>query len=453
MKPLSSPAPSVSPGLIVDLANAFFGSCILFTASDVGVFRRLAEQDGMDSASLARDLQQSERGMRALMDASVAVGLLLKNGERYSLTPAARKFLTPGSPADLSGALRYNRDVYSAWGRLAEFVRTGQPVERPELHLGEDRERTRAFVMAMHDKAVGMGRAILPWLDLAGRKRLLDVGGGPGTIAVLIAQAFPEIHCTVLDLPAVVDVAAGINRAARRYRACRYPGGRLSHHAIPFRPRRPQLLRHAAPGIARGHPQPDRQSATQRLEPGGVIHVMDMMTDDSHTQPPFSAIFALTMGLTTQYGWVFSARRATRLAGRGRFYRLQRSAAALRPYRTGWRGRGNHEPFSERLRSQCFGFIPRFKHFRRSRMSFYFCDVQVLCHISANYPIGLWLATAHNQLSASRYHADNYLEDGILDAISTILHRHRKRLRTGDQRLHFWVRDRTHPTGRSMGRP
>ena len=42
-------------------------------------------------------------------------------------------------------------------------------------------------------------------------------------------------------------------------------------------------------------------------------------------------------------------------------------------------------------------------------MSFYFCYVQVLCHISANYLIGLWLATAHNQLSANRYHAYNYL--------------------------------------------
>ena len=294
------------PRLIVDLANAFFGSCILFTASDVGVFRRLAEQDGMDSASLARDLQQSERGMRALMDASVAVGLLLKNGERYSLTPAARKFLTPGSPADLSGALRYNRDVYSAWGRLAEFVRTGQPVERPELHLGEDRERTRAFVMAMHDKAVGMGRAILPWLDLAGRKRLLDVGGGPGTIAVLIAQAFPEIHCTVLDLPAVVDVArelierqgatARVGILAGDYHTTPFPSGldALNFFGM-LHQESPEAIRNL---IGKAH-------AT--LEPGGVIHVMDMMTDDSHTQPPFSAIFALTMGLTTQYGWVFSA--------------------------------------------------------------------------------------------------------------------------------------------------
>lgn len=107
-----------------------------------------------------------------LADACVAAGLLLKSGGRHSLTNTARTFLTPGSPADLSGALRYNRDVYSIWGRLAEFLRTGKPVERPELHIGEDGARTRAFILAMHDKAVSMGRAVLPLLDLAGRKRL-----------------------------------------------------------------------------------------------------------------------------------------------------------------------------------------------------------------------------------------------------------------------------------------
>jgi 3-hydroxy-5-methyl-1-naphthoate 3-O-methyltransferase len=298
--------PAADPRLIVELANAFFGSCILFTASDAGVFRRLAEQDGLDAADLARDLGQSERGMRALADACVAVGLLLKNGETYSLTPTARTFLTPGSPTDLSGALRYNRDVYSTWGRLEGFVRTGKPVERPELHLGEDPERTRSFVMAMHDKAVGTGRAILRWLDLAGRKRLLDVGGGPGTISVLIAQAFPEIHCTVLDLPAIVNVARELIESQGAAARVSVLAG--DYHTTPF-PSGLDALNFF--GMLHQESGDDIRKligkAYTALEPGGVVHVMDMMTDATHTQPPFSAIFALTMGLTTQNGWVFSA--------------------------------------------------------------------------------------------------------------------------------------------------
>ena len=54
---------------------------------------------------------------------------------------------------------------------------------------------------------MAMGRAVVPMLRLNGSRRLLDVGGGPGTYSVLIAQANPGIQCTVLDLPPVVRIA------------------------------------------------------------------------------------------------------------------------------------------------------------------------------------------------------------------------------------------------------
>ena len=44
----------------------------------------------------------------------------------------------------------------------------------------------------------------------------------------------------------------------------------------------------------------------EALEPGGVIYVMDMMTDATRAAPGFSAIFAVNMALTTHDGWVFS---------------------------------------------------------------------------------------------------------------------------------------------------
>jgi ubiquinone/menaquinone biosynthesis C-methylase UbiE len=46
--------------------------------------------------------------------------------------------------------------------------------------------------------------------------------------------------------------------------------------------------------------------AHRALKPGGRLHVLDVMTDATHTSPPFSALFALTMALTTENGWVFS---------------------------------------------------------------------------------------------------------------------------------------------------
>ncbi len=296
----------MNPGRIIDLANAFFGSCVLFTASDAGIFGLLSRHPALDCAAVARELSLSERGATLLLDACVAEGLLSKTGDLYSNTPESRVFLTPGSPADLSKAIRYNRDIYSAWGKLAEFARTGKPVERPELHLGEDEARTRTFVMSMHGRALGIGRGVVPLLDLAGRRRLLDVGGGPGTYSVLIAQAFEGLQATVLDLPAVVAIAAELiesQGAADRvsvlagdYHTAEFPAG---VDAVNFF----GMLHQESPDSIRRL----ARKAFDALEPGGVVHVMDMMTDATHTAPPFSALFALTMALTTGNGWVFSA--------------------------------------------------------------------------------------------------------------------------------------------------
>ncbi len=211
----------------------------------------------------------------------------------------------PGAPGDLSKAIRYNRDVYSAWQKLPTLVTTGAPVEPPELHLGEDAARTRAFVYAMHGRAMGIGRAVVPLLDLAGKKQLFDVGGGPGTYSVLIAQANPGLQCTFLDLPGIVNVAnelvaqqgmtERVSAVAGDYHVATFPDG---NDVVLFF----GVLHQESPASI----QDLLQRAYDSLVPGGMLVVLDMMTDATHTQPKFSALFAVNMALTTENGWVFS---------------------------------------------------------------------------------------------------------------------------------------------------
>ncbi|MCK7468523.1 MAG: hypothetical protein MZU91_10780 [Desulfosudis oleivorans] len=40
--------------------------------------------------------------------------------------------------------------------------------------------------------------------------------------------------------------------------------------------------------------------------PGGIVYVLDMMTDASGPAPKFSALFSVNMALTAENGWVFS---------------------------------------------------------------------------------------------------------------------------------------------------
>ena len=292
---------------IVELASAYYGSAVLFAALDVYLFTVIQRENNRIQIERLVDVSGLDpRGLRLLLDACVAVGLLLKDGAYYSNTPAVESTLVAGAPHDLTRAVRYNRDVYPAWGRLSELVKTGQPVEAPEVHLGVDAERTRRFVLAMHGRALGIGRAIIPLLDLSGCRRLLDLAGGPGTYAVLIAQANPELSCVTIDLPAVSAVAKELVGDEGM-------SERVTCHAGDYHTDVYETAAFDAVTIfgALHQESPEQivailKSAYQALKPGGRIYILDMMTDHTHTRPAFSALFAVNMALTTYNGWVFS---------------------------------------------------------------------------------------------------------------------------------------------------
>ena len=291
---------------IVDLASAYYGSAVLFAAIDNDVFARVEAGEFASAAEAALP-----RGVRLLLDACVAEGLLEKNDGVYSNTAAGRMALVPGGPADLTKAIRYNRDVYPAWGRLADFARTGKPVERPEIHLGEDPVRTKAFAASMFGRAMGIGRSVVPMVDLeasveGGEIRLLDLAGGPAAYAILLCQENPSLKCVTVDLKAISAEAAGyVERFGLRERIeCRAG----DYHTDPYE----KGAYDAVTIFGALHQESPAQivdilkRAHDALKPGGRLFVLDMMTDATRTAPKFSALFAVNMALTTENGWVFS---------------------------------------------------------------------------------------------------------------------------------------------------
>ena len=292
---------------IVDLASAFYGSAVLFAAVEADVFTRIESGDlkGIREGDLPR-------GLRLLLDACVAEGLLEKDSSRaYSNTSASRLALVRGGAADLTKALKYNADVYPLWGRLSELVKTNQCVEPPARHLGEDAARTKAFAEAMYARATSIGRGVVGMIDLPrareGRPmRLLDLAGGPGAFAILLAQKHPNVTCVTVDLKAISDEARKyVEKAGLSDRIeCRVGDYHVDEYekeaydAVTIFGALHQESPHDIVEILR--------RAERALRPGGRVYVLDMMTDATRTAPAFSALFAVNMALTTTNGWVFS---------------------------------------------------------------------------------------------------------------------------------------------------
>jgi cyclopropane fatty-acyl-phospholipid synthase-like methyltransferase len=155
----------------------------------------------------------------------------------------------------------------------------------------------------MHDRAMGVGRALVALVDLTGCSRLLDVGGGAGTYSALFCQAYPKLTAVVLELPEVAAIAREILRemgAADRvsaiagdYRGTTFPTG---CDAVLMSGMFHRETAETCRDLVR--------RAYSCLPSGGVLAVSDVLTESAGGRSSFAALFGLNMALSAPNGGV-----------------------------------------------------------------------------------------------------------------------------------------------------
>ncbi|CAN6443510.1 unnamed protein product [Victoria cruziana] len=160
-----------------------------------------------------------ERLMGFLVHAGVFAAAAGEDAEEvsYGLTPMSRLLLKDNPHGLLSTLmLMLHPLVITSWGSLASWFRSGEDRTAAfEVKHGEPFWKKASLDPAFNDvfnKAMSntskqvMGRIVEGCGDVLfeGVSSIVDVGGGDGTVAALIANAFPQIKCMALDLPHVV---------------------------------------------------------------------------------------------------------------------------------------------------------------------------------------------------------------------------------------------------------
>ncbi len=294
-----------SPRRIMELATGYWASMVLLSLNELGIFTKLSGP-GMSAGELAEAAGLDLRAVRFLLDAGVNLGLLEREGERYTNGPEAETFLVEGKPAFMGGGLKYALDTYPMWGQLPEAIRTGEPQLAASQYLGDDKARTRRFVYAMHHRAkptaLGLGQGI----DLSGRRRLLDLGGGSGVYSIMFCRKHPELRATLFDLPGVLEVAAEIVEAEGvtdqvELRPGDYHNDDLGEGIYDAVFLNGMLHRESE---VFGRELLDR--VHRAMVSGGGVYITDVMLDETGHGPLFSTLFALNMLLSAPGGGAHS---------------------------------------------------------------------------------------------------------------------------------------------------
>jgi SAM-dependent methyltransferase len=284
-------------------------SVVVLVANQLGILRRLC-QARAGVAGLAETLGLGERGTEALCDALVSLGVLRRIGAELEVVEELRPVLDPTSPHSMSAILDHHWHILQRWARLEDVVRSGQPVPRPP----QDPAQLTAFILGMADIARRESEPLWAAADLAGRRHLIDVGGGPGELALAALERWPELRASILDRPGVLEIA-------RAYGAGRGVGDRLDF--IPG-----DALEGAIPpcdvalvsAVVHSYGPEDvallGRNVAAGLEPGGLLIVREFMWDDrTHSGPAMAGLFAVNMLVGTSGGRCYAPEELQDLLG------------------------------------------------------------------------------------------------------------------------------------------
>ncbi len=190
-----------------EMSRAYTATAVLWAALDLGLFTAV-DAGARDEASLAEELGISELNAERLVVSCLSLGLLDTAEGGLQNAPDVDRYLVEGRPGYAGAWMRFTRRDVPGWFAIAETMTSG--VEPTHLGMYENLtvEAARKYHQATYSIGMGAGRRFVRQVDLEGRRRLLDLGGGSGAYSINVVEAYPEMSAAVLDLPPVVEVTA-----------------------------------------------------------------------------------------------------------------------------------------------------------------------------------------------------------------------------------------------------
>ncbi|MDJ1182304.1 methyltransferase [Roseofilum casamattae] len=287
----------------------------LLLAYDLKLFPFLAEQPH-SIAEIGVAFQLDDRAVFAILSVLRSIGLVTEQAGQYSLTPLAEDYCLESSPTYLGGYLDWviGRDSLVSFANFKESILSGgKTVDRGEEFFNAFAEQAtlaRSFSYAMHGHSMGSALAWPELIDLSQYKRFLDIGGGSGAHAISAVHQWPNLQATVLDLPAVCEVAqefisrygldSQINTHSSDIWQEPFPVADVHFYADIYHDWSPEQGRFLT------------QKSFDRLPSGGRLIIHEMLYNDSKSGPLTVANYNLGM-LLSMKGQQYSGRELSTL--------------------------------------------------------------------------------------------------------------------------------------------
>lgn len=188
------------------LARAYTETAVLYAAIDLDLFTHVS-RGAATIAEVAAATGVSELNAERVVTVALALDLLRKDGDgRLVNAPDCEKYLVSTSDRYAGAWMTFTRREVPSWFALTDRLR--DPTPPSELGLYDDLtvERARTYHAATYSIGMGAGRRFCRTVDLSGRHRMMDLGGGSGAYSINAVRTFDGLEAVVFDLPPVTVV-------------------------------------------------------------------------------------------------------------------------------------------------------------------------------------------------------------------------------------------------------
>jgi hypothetical protein len=219
---------------LLQMINAGRTAQAIYVAAKLGIADLLS--DGPKTVVVLAELTATHSpSLHRLLRALASLGIFVEQADHsFGLTPLADLLRSDGADSLRSVAL-FVLDPYwwTSTGELLYCIQTGQPAP-PHLHgvdeweyLAQHHDTGAVFQAAMTANTLQQIPAILEAYDFSTIRKLVDVGGGHGTLLAGILQAHPTLHGILFDHPQIVSYATSVLEDGRVADRCQVVSGDL----------------------------------------------------------------------------------------------------------------------------------------------------------------------------------------------------------------------------------
>jgi ubiquinone/menaquinone biosynthesis C-methylase UbiE len=235
------PSPSSTPSTasLYPVISGYMASQAIHVAARLGIADLIAAGTNTSEA-LARATETHASSLHRLLRALVGLGLLEQiMPTRFALTPLGSTLRTEVPGSLRNAALYFGSELmWQGWGELLRSIRTGETAMRHLHGMGtfeyraEHPEQAAVFNGAMSELTRQVAAAVVAVYDFSKFERIVDVGGGNGTLVAAILAATPHLRGVVFDIPSGVAEAGSRLEAAGVAHRCEIVEGDF-FHSVP----------------------------------------------------------------------------------------------------------------------------------------------------------------------------------------------------------------------------